>query len=291
MDLLRLELFPQSATLKLPEWEAALGVSVAQAGVNQSVSVAGRQNAVIAAFRESGASTKYNIRAAVEPLLRYSVAQQNTLEVIECSRSGLRLAHDYAIADGVIPAGGTLSRTVKVADTAKVSKAGAQVTLVITAIETEKMRVDVTAPDGTVYTGTVGALGRGSAVNGTRTAYVKAAAGEDINGTWTVAITDTGALGGSITLSTLFVEGIGIDAKKFQGLGRSIFDWGVLVDKAKIGTNPDYPGARKKIERLNPAHCEGHLIFKADAVLFPTAGNAAIPDEPTTLPDGCLPGV
>lgn len=275
VDILRREIAPQFSRYKLPSWERIFGLETTH--IAQSGTIPQRQAQVVSSWRAAagrGASVPV-VQGVLGPLLGYFPS--TPVEVIECDRSALTLAHSYDVtagADVTIPgSSGVVLKIPVLSDGGKVAKCGAMLNLAFSAATNMLALVfTLTAPDGTtskIWGGTAAAP---------LVLYGPELAGADIYGTWTLEIDNLG--GGSATLysgSTLFVEGI---APRQQTAG-AIFEWGVYADPAHLGENgtpANFDAARREIKKLTFSHCIGGLIQSLDA----------IPDD-TAIPDECLP--
>ena len=294
VDLLQLQEFsPATAVLKLPDWEAALGISYGSASpANQWTAT--RQNAVVSKLREGGACTLANIRAAIEPLLGYSTANVGTLQVIETNRAALTAAHTYTNATGAtIGAVGNAVQTVTVADDGVISAAGVQVTVTLTTAAVSLVSFVLLGPAGSAgqvsASWSAGYLGNGAASNSTYTLYLPSAAGKAINGVWNFTV-QAGSAAVTLVNWAVIVEGAGRDSAGNDGLGASIFEWGVMAEPPKANS-PDYIGARRALARMQPAYSKAKLLFQTQDTVHSTGyQNAAIPDDPLCLPDSVIPG-
>lgn len=287
LDILIAEAVPITATEVLTEWETLFNLSP-----SSSAGATVRRDAVLARIREFGASTFPNIRAALQPLLQYAAADL-PITIMETDRSDLTTAHTYTLATGAIPGGGSFAATYTVGDVGRVSRGGVTLNVTLTG-DLDDFTITITAPDASVDTIVPSAYGATGAVVAQALVFrVAAGASAAVNGLWTVTITDGGAGGGTVHAASLFVEGIGRTAAGlFDGLGAAQFEWGPLVDPAKIGTTVDYVQVNGVVQRWNPAHCIGSVIR---GTTLAGANNQAVPDdtsEPWTnaIPNQCFPG-
>lgn len=277
-DFLRSEFQPLTTVVKLADWESAYGVSTTA----QSVTAV-RQNAVIAKLRESGGSTRDNIRLAVEPNLGYLGSNIGTLQIVECDRTALTALHTYSNATGAaILAAGNTSQSVTVPDDGLVSIAGVKLTVTLTSTAVDNISFVLNGPGSgglpASVTWPAGALGKGSVTSQQFTLYdIVSSPAKNITGAWTLQIT-AGSANVTLVSWSLFVEGIGLDSSGHDGLGSAIFDWGAYADPAK-NINADFLAARNSINKISPAHTVGHLLLTI----------SAIPDNSTTLPGACYP--
>jgi uncharacterized protein YmfQ (DUF2313 family) len=271
VDDLRTEVNPATAVDNLARNEGVLGIS--ETLVATSGTTAQRQNAVVAKLRESGGLTKYNVRSIVAPILGY--ADPSALEVIECDRSALRLAHSaITSADITLPNATTTSVSLRVRHGGVASSAGAQLNLVFDTDDLTDFAVTLTSPGGATKTWDKGWSASPLIL------YGKEFAGATIQGYWTLAITNTS--GSSKTLhsgSSLFVEGIA----KRQATAGAVFHWGAYANPSLVGgsgVDEDPASAHKAVRRIKHAHHEATLILSKEA--YPdtiTGENACLPDR------------
>jgi hypothetical protein len=283
-EKLYIEVNPTTATDLIPRWESSFrlaGSDVALFGDLQA-----RRNQVISRWREKGPPTLAKIRAVVGPLLDY--ADPSQLQIIETDRDVLRAMHTYPwVGSKTFTLPPALIKWV-VRDDAKVSRAGAQVDITINAPDLAQIQLSLTAPDGTQQD--VGPLfGRGSGV-GTFRAFFPKLAGAAIRGTWQMLIYSyTGS--GTITSAQLFVEGFGRDSLGNDGLSAAKFYWGVVAEPTKMGPRANLRAAAAAIKRINYATRLGVLIRRSiGSGALPVGQFAAIPDDPNTIPNLCIPG-
>jgi uncharacterized protein YmfQ (DUF2313 family) len=180
-DLVEREAVPNRAILKLPDWEAALGISEAVRSQRGADSTARRQFLVTEKLRESGTPTKHKIRAALEPLLGYTdTGNEGTLAILETNRYKLRAAHTRSDDTSVtIAAAGSGNKTIAVLDDGYVSAAGVQIEIQITALDPETVSFSLTGPAAsasTVQTGTITTFTAERLVTGSGTRFTAAIA-------------------------------------------------------------------------------------------------------------------
>jgi hypothetical protein len=270
VDRLRREINPASAVEKLPDWEDALGI--ADSHTARDGTVAQRRGAVIGKLREFGAFTLSNTRAIVAPLLGYADASK--LAVLEVDRAQMRAAHSYT--DGKSHSGSFfLVAQVYVPDGGTVSKAGVQLAIQLSAAPSSPMSVGLQSPAGKLAIWSSEKLGPpGTDYN----LYAPDFTDGPCNGVWTLIMVQLSLTEFTIASWSIFVEGAGR-----SGLGGDIVDWGVYLDPALAGANgtpPDLDATDAAMSRIEHAHTSGYLIFSL----------SAIPDDPRSLPDACLPG-
>lgn len=283
---LRDETLASTATAKLAEWEAALGIGYSVTA--QLGSTAARRAAVVSRLREFGSYDRPAVRAIVGPLLGY--ADPTQMVVLECDRAALRTAQELVDSTvGAIPGGGSATRTFTQLDAGAVSAAGVEVNIKITHAAVDVLGVNITGPAGPdgqaqVFR-TPGVLGSGAAVAAWYTVRGLAAAGKTFSGVWTVEVYSTGAAG-TLHETKLFVEAAGRTGV-FDGRGSEVYEWGVVKDGslAGIASPADDAAARAALARIKPAHTNADLIY-----LSGDASGAAIPDDPEAIPDACYPG-
>ena len=287
LDQLRLELNPSTMVEKIPDWELACGLT--NTPVAKFGTVAQRRNAVLAVLRAHASFSLDDIRAAVQPYFLY--ADPTQIEIIETNRDDLRTAHTYVNASpiilGVNATGGTV---INVLDDPRVSPAGATVQIELTGL-LEELSFTVTGPDGSggAVQFPAGHLGAGSVTFEVFTLFCKQFAGQSIHGPWRFDVRTGPTMGATVDAWTLFVEGLGViydymGQRAGQGLGAAIYEFAVVADPALLGTGYDLNAAYRAIQAIKPAHVLGSLVVKNGV-----AGVCAIPDEPETIPDACIP--
>jgi hypothetical protein len=187
----------------------------------------------------------------------------------------MRAAHTYT--DGKsYPAANGISASVNVPDGGMVSRAGAQLDVAFATVPASPFVVTLHSPTQRFRQWTSVTLGPAS------TKYHLCAlefAGDVCGGVWSASVQ---ALSFNTTVPALsswsvFVEGVGR-----SGLGGDLVSWGAYVDPTLAGRGAapaDLDGARAAISRVKHAHTAGYLLTSL----------AAIPDDPTSLPDACLP--
>lgn len=278
IDLLRSEVVAYLSRYKLPDWEGLFnlrGTHVAQIGT-----IPQRQQQVLSSWRSAAGqgSSLPVVQAIMGPLLGYFPT--TPVQIINADRSALTLAHSYDFCHGVdvtLNQGTTTTLTVYVNDGGKVAKMGAQLALPFSTADTTMMVFTLIAPDGTSKTWPAGTA------NSPLWLTAPELAGAQIQGQWTLVITNNNsAIGSFNTLYSslqLFVEGI---ARGQQTAG-AMFDWGVYADPAHIGENgtpPDFSAVRAAINRVKYSESVGNLI--QSLVPYPNTDSgvhAAIPDE------------
>lgn len=311
-DLMRTELDLQHAAIRLPDWEAALAVSLTSATpavsaygdtTLASVPLLTRQAKTLGRSREQGPTTINNVRTVIEPLLGYTGSNLGTLLVREVSRSALAALHTRLDnVPAAIPAGWTLLKTIYVNDDGDFPAAGAFVRINITHPTPADLTIRLAHRDGVLTTCQPAPLPAGAAVGADydvwckTMAYTGPATEPECFGTWTLAIIDAGAAGGTLNSWTLFVEAVGYNDPTFplvrtqQGRGAAIYEWGVQPEESKM-VNPDIGAVRRALARISPAYGKPRLIWQNREIGGGTFVNYAIPDyEATTqLSAGCIP--
>jgi hypothetical protein len=284
VDTLRQELSPLSCVQNLPDWERALGVDQTRIALFGTVDQ--RRAQVLSRLREYGPPTVANVQTIVNGYLRY--ADPSQLVVVECPRDDLRLAHTYVWTGAQAFGPGAAAVTWTVRDDARVSKAGAQLDLTLTVPELGDLTATLTGPSGAPHPFT--RVGRGAVGASAIRLYCKAAAGELVMGTWQLSLNLT-AGAGTLTRADLFVEGLGLDEKGFNGLGAAKFYWGVVAEQDKLGAGYDLEAASVAIDRISYARSVGNLILRSDLNNpLPPGDFDPIPDDPNTIPDRVIPG-
>lgn len=269
---------PLTATIAgIGDWERVFkdaGGKVATYGSDE-----GRQAQMLSRFREAGASTLPNIRAALAAVCGYQPT------ILEHSRADLTAANTYTNATGALVAGGgSISQTITAADNAPASQAGARLGFNgLTASDLADLTITLTGPDATSVTwdATTPAALRPIASEPAISLFAPQFAGKPINGTWTL---DVSSAAGDFALDywTVFVEGIGRAASGAEGLGANIFEWASIVDPAQMTPGTfDVELARDIVQRFNPSHARGYLALKNK-----NGGAAATFDDTNTPFDG-----
>jgi uncharacterized protein YmfQ (DUF2313 family) len=271
VDRLRREISPATAVEKLPDWEQALGIDGSYTARNGTI--AQRQAAVVGKLREFGALTLANARAILAPLLGY--ADSSKLVILETDRAKMRAAHTYTDGQSYGAAQGISASTV-INDGGLVSRAGAQLDLLFAAVPTQPFVVTLTSPTYRQKTWAPAMLQPWSAKY---RLFAPEFAGDKCAGIWQLGIQALSFLQQTTPLQnwSVFVEGTGP-----SGLGGDVVAWGPYLDPAlasKNGTPADVEAAHAAISRVKPAHSAGFVITSL----------AAIPDDPTSVPDACLP--
>lgn len=292
VDALRLELSPLTCSAAgLARWERTLDLQ------NSRITLRGdterRRAQVLSRLREVGNSNKRMVQTILNSFLLY--ADQTQIELMESNRSQVRTANEkrhFGVVDfgpGAIPPTAQISWVVW--DDPRVSKGGVQVDLNVTCSDLSTLEISLYAPDGAVYSQVMplGVGGRTAGPGGVNLRiYEPRFAGHGkIFGTWRMSITSAN-VGDSLLGAVLLVEGLGRyddwRGVPCNGLGAAMYEWGVVVDAALLGTDYDLDGARHAVRRLSYARSIGNIIRK------PFGGLIAIPDEPWTIPDEVVPG-
>jgi len=271
VDRLRRELNPATAIDKLADWETALGIAWSYTARNGTV--VQRQAAVVGKLREFGAFTLANARAILAPLLGY--VDSGKLLIVETDRVKMRAAHSYSDGASHAPATFIVARAY-VFDGGIVSRAGAQLDLELQGSSAAPFVIYLASPSNRVKTWASASLPRSTKYR----LFAPEFAGDVCGGTWTVILIATafGAAAPGIARWSLFVEGAGRN-----GLSGDLCSFGVYLDPqlaGKNGTPADPEAVRAAIARIEHAHSDGAILTSL----------LAIPDDPTSLPDACLPG-
>lgn len=289
IDQLRAELQPSTAREKLPEWESSLNLMGSKAA--QVGTVPQRQRQVGSRLREWGAATTLEaIRAIVGPLLDY--ADPSQLVILEVDRDVLRAAHTYPFS-GLVPFTFSTAGTVyfNVPDDTFCSPAGAQLDIALNlAANLSNVGCTLYGPDGSNYSIGVGDIGDAVPATGTWRLYFPKFAGKQAGGIWKLVI---GTISGTgyVSAAGLFVEGLGRDSTGGDGLGGAKFQWAVVWDPDLLGPDADLQAAAEAIQRINYATRIAHLAGRSRGLgKLPAGQLAAIPDDPGSIPDACIPG-
>jgi uncharacterized protein YmfQ (DUF2313 family) len=281
--ILRGEINPATTAYKLPEWEAALGLS--QTPIALSGNTVLRRLQIVSKLREQGAFTVSNIQGIIAPLLGYSSA--SALAVVEANRAALTAAHTYANSTGAtLGALGSTTQTVYVPDDGGVSDAGLQLRVVLTGSNPEQVSFTLTGPSGAAppVAATGNATGTGQAVVTFPAGSLAAGAvtsksfwlpdasvspGKYLFGTWSLQVT-AGAAGVTLVSWSLFVEGGGKrDRAGNSGLGEQMHDWGVQVNPNLVNS-PNVPAAKAALQRVQPADSNAYFVVGTTAKCGPT---------------------
>lgn len=255
-EKLRRELNPAQAVELLDGWERLMGLAPGW------LTLAQRQQRMVARWRQHGPASPGNLL-----LLLSTVSGPTQPTIMETSRSAVteRVWRDLQTFPAVA-ASGVTNLVIGCADNAPASNAGARVAFRLTHPSVEDLSVKIIAPSGAQSPSM--RVGLGAAVAQDFCFRWKGAAGEVIDGDWTIRITNSGASAGSIDdpagdgISGILVEGIGRGVLGAQGLASAIFRWAALVDESlttpQIYSRQDF---KRELRRSNPAHCEGNLAL------------------------------
>ncbi len=122
--------------------------------------------------------------------------------------------------------------------------------------------------------------------------YFPGLAGAQIGGTWTLEL-QVSRLGGLVLEADLFVEGLGATrnwrGEIESGRGGAKFEWGVLVDTAKLGTGADLIAAWECLQRICYACRSAGLLLLPELATGPDDYGVQ-PDDDNAIPDQCVPG-
>lgn len=261
---------------RLAEWESNLALSATRTTLTGTLDQ--RRNQVISRLRLRGAMTLAKIRAVVAPCLDMS----SNVEVIEPDAAEQRLFHTYQ--QGTLGSGSfavVVIQTVDfwVNDDGPVSPAGAQVDVQVTCADLSELIGRLYAPDGTYVTLPSGRFGRGAAVAQTVRLHFPTIRAPRVMGKWSLSVwAEAGT--GSVDDAWLFVEGTG----RSSSLAK--FEYGVIVDAAKVGPAADVPAALDAMLSIRYATRIDGVIYQS-ALLAPT-DHGAIPED-NAIPDACIP--
>lgn len=248
-DKLRRELVPQTADEKLSDWEAIFGAPSGNATVTM------RQAAIVARWRESGASTLDNITAAIASLAGSAAA----VTIVEHSRTSLRNQHTYSFSTITATVGNTANVTLAIGENAVAARMGAQLLLNVSTGDQGDFLVTLVAPDAQEFTPSL------VYVDGADHVYFwPEFAGLRIDGTWAISVDNTGAGTTDVQVDTanLFVEGIGIGPFGGEGLAGNVFEFCVLVTESTVNAATwDRLRARSLIQHWKPGHTRGYLCL------------------------------
>ncbi len=262
---------------RLAEWEGNLALSATRTTLTGTQDQ--RRNQVISRLRLRGAMTLAKIRAVVAPCLDMS---SSDVEVIEPDAAEQRLFHTYQ--QGTLGSGsfGVVIPQVadfRVNDDGPVSSAGAQVDVQVTCADLSELIGRLYAPDGTYVTLPSGRFGRGAAVAQTVRLHFPTIRAPRVMGKWSLSVwAEAGT--GSVDDAWLFVEGTG----RSSSLAK--FEYGVIVDAAKVGPAADVPAAQDAMLSIRYATRIDGVIYQS-ALLGPT-DHGAIPED-NAIPDACIP--
>ena len=277
LDLLRLEIRPQSSRYKLPDWEEVFGLTSSRAA--QTGTIPQRQAQLVGAFRAAAGqgSAIPTVKGILVPLFGYNPA--TPVQIVEASASGLRVLHQYGFASDItIPNGTSASVTFVVGDGGKASQMGAQLELACSQTSVASHTFVLTAPDGHSFTWSGGTY---SAVP--LKLYAQSLAGALIEGAWTLTITNnSGSSNTFYASSSLFVEGMA----RGQDTGGAIFHWGAYADPAHLGENgtqADLSSAFAAIKKVTFSHSVGRLLLS----LWPWPHQQS--GVHTAIPARCIP--
>jgi hypothetical protein len=275
---LHAELNPQTANLRLPDYELWLGLT--QTPIVISGTIDQRRNQVLSKMREQGASTVNNIVGIIAPLLGMLPAN---VQVIESNQASITTAHTYSNSTGAsIGSNSSVTQSVYVPDSGY-SDAGAQVSVTITSTNPEQLSFVLTDPSGNQYTMPAGTIPAGALTSTAAPVnFVKVSGSTFVVGSWSLQIS-TGSAACTLVSWSLFVEGLAVA----QDTGGARFWFGVFADPVHLGetgVSANFAAARAALLRIQPAHANGRLL-QSIAGAYPntsSGANSAIPDE--TLP-------
>jgi hypothetical protein len=281
---LKLENNPATAGWRLPDYEAALGLSTTQTALTGTPTA--RRAQIISKLREQGASTIFNIQSILGPLLGYVDPTQ--LQVFECNRAALTAAHTYMNGSGAVFISPT-TQTVYVADDGSVSDAGAQLFITVTATSVADLQLTLTGPASGVGAGIASKVWPAGSIPGGNVSGAQfrlnfpEAAGHKLLGEWALTMSSAASAVQVISWS-LFVEGGGLrDAQGGSGLGEEMHEWGVFVDPV-LALAQNIPAVKAAMTRIQPADSVADLLYSV-AGAYPDVSSGIN----SALPDCCLP--
>jgi subtilisin-like proprotein convertase family protein len=268
LALLRAEINPQTATYKLGDFEAALGI----AGTHTSLfgTPAARRAAIISKFREQGAFTVSNLRGILGPLLGY--ADPTQLKIVEADRAALTTAHTYAGPTFTVAnVANNQTSQVFVKDDGGCSDAGAALTINVTCANPAQLQITLTTSNQgagengqmsvTWPRGALPATASGQSI----TLYTRQIAdifGAKITGWWTLNV-DNSVGHQSITVNSwsVFVEGGSTrDVAGNSGRGMAMHEWSAVFETAKSTSTPDFLAATLALARISPAESDADVV-------------------------------
>jgi hypothetical protein len=265
LDVLRLEITPAECIQKLADWESALALVSTRAALHGTPEQ--RRASVLSRLREAGGFTRPLVQSVIAPLLGF--LNSATLQILNTDRVAMRAAHTYTGNGAGQTAPGTF--TARVIDDGPVTKAGAQLSITLTAPALEQIKLQLSTRNG--KTKTWSGLGTGAIANQTFQLASPELAGAQCSGVWALSVAGTGTL----VNWSLFAEGIGIG-----GLAGDLFEWGVYLDPAHAGETgfaPDLHAVSLTMARIQHAHADGHIVRA-----FSAAPNTAL-----AIPNQFLP--
>jgi len=283
IDRLPDEFCPLTCTEKIPDWEAALGLT--ETPVAKFGTVIQRRNAIISQLRQSGTFSLSDIRACVQPYLLYD--NPANIVILETSRADLNAAHTYTNSTGFSGSNTTTRQEVAILDSGEVSRGGVTLTVDISGILNQVYFLLFVGPRGWPfsrndfgkedYTGILTLHADYSPADNRAplgdTAYLTIGIGPDpvtIN-SWSVT-----------------VEGEGPQLPAGEGLAGAMFEFVVAAHPGLLGAGYDIEGANRALQRIKPAHVRGSVTIASGRI---GAGYAAIPDNVlSAIPDRGIPG-
>lgn len=288
VDELALEVNPITCVKNQSRWERDLAIT------SPRITTAQRRAVILSRLREVGSVVTIPlVQSVIAPLL--DMADASDLVVIESDRDALRTEHTYVWAGSQSISSTPSNVTIHVTDDALVSYAGAQLDIKLTCADLSLLSVTLTGPDSATATVAAGNIGRGALTAQWIRVYfpsVKGAAvGGVFGGNWTIEFALSSGTG-TVTDLGLFVEGLGRDSTKHDGLGAAVYHWGVMVEESKIGPNADLVAARSALQRIHYACRPVSLLRRSVGAGALAEGDyAAIPGDPNSLPNASIPGV
>lgn len=289
IDTLRRELNPAAMEQKIPDWEAALGLS--ETPIAKYGTTAQRRNAVLAWLRQSGSFSLPDIRAVVQPYFLY--ANSSNIAIVETSRSALTTLHTRTSSTIVtITAGNSSYQDFTVLDDGDAAP-GLRVVLNWTGTISTTTTVLLVSNAGVKFWSHED-FGTGAALAQDVTLWAPelTGVGFPVGGTWRIYVF-SGANDVTINSWSLIVEGVGVLYDGYtppnrigQGLGAAMYEFAVVAQEDLLGTGYDLVGAQRALNRIKPAHVNCTIVWRATG-----AGAAyAIPDTRSATPDAAIPG-
>jgi hypothetical protein len=146
LDVLRLEITPAECIQKLADRESALALVSTQAALHGTTEQ--HRAGVLSRLREAGGFTRPLVRAVIAPLLGF--LNPATLQILNTDRVAMRATHTYTGSDTNQPTPGTFR--VAVIEDGQVTKAGAQLSIMLTTPALDQINLQLSTPDGKTKT-------------------------------------------------------------------------------------------------------------------------------------------
>ena len=292
LDMLETEFNVSAATQKLPDWEAALGLTQCP-GVSGSLTE--RRQAIISRLREFGSIGIGSIPPVIAPLFG-SYTNLGLVDFIEVDRAGFGARHTHTSGTALVittPAGWHFH--VPDAGYTAISSLTFTIDTGASSIsDANDFKIQITSPSGStkIYFLNSALGGTVSQAAGIQTSRVISLKTNEIagpaRGIWSVRMEKITGVGPGFTVSdvSLFVEGAastGDSAEGLQrlpGLGTGAYEWAVAPFGA---TNPiDAHCVQLTLDRIKPAHTKASYIYSAARTF---------PDEARAVPGRFIPGL